>query len=1303
MNEVEIRITADDMSGPAFASAMGRLAALKKAADAVAKDRQITFDTTDALAKIAALKAAMGGVKVGGIDMSDLESSLMALRSKMQALGIADIADIDVQPGRLMTQLQLIKRLIQQAGISDIVGFNIKDSDLAAQLAKIHGLAETIPVRYDITGLGKLPLSMPAQNISDKFSIQGLDLAAQQLDQAKMQTDLFGQALNHLQSEKDALIEDINGGLIPSLAKTTLTTAATTRIFGGWGGILAGSIGGIGLWHLALDGALEATLSLGSAAAALTVGVATMVPTFQDVYTHLKAVQTVNSSLGSQIPPLTGQFDALAQAMSSRTIEAYGGALNLVNQNSGLLAKIAPQVVTGLDDWIAKIDLWSASQRGMGTILQNGVGFLHQFEGIVNSVGVSIANLIKADPGTAHFLLDIVGGAASLLEVVTKLPTPILATGLALHSFLLWGGAGIGLMSKLPGPLGAAGKAATEAGGHFGAAAGALRLLATSPWTWAAVGAASLGLLAYEGTQADNATKGFIASLDTGLANESASQAIGQIAVDMGRINSQMKSLNPSSFDAMGVSFSTAGYQIVGTWDALQKAASSFGSPGFWGSLGHLIEAPFTTGAASAVEYQNDISVLNNSLNALVGKQGNLFSETGKLMTQGYSYSQSLALMDMAGVKAGDSFALMQQKVANLITGYHNLSESGGMLTNAVNAVSFASLQQSSNVQTLNQGWDAFMSTIEGGESAFTGFAQQTIGLYQSLSTGGVKLSDSSGRVSASLALLASNAGSTKVSMTGLNSASLLAQQTFIQSASSANAQMDALTTLAAAAGLGTKGTDLLVTANKDLVSALLPAAGQSQTMTTILYALAQRGGYTGADSFKALSQWVGNTRNPMLDLQGVVGTLTQAAGNLTADVQNLSTALGTTLNDAMATAIFDATGGQKTFDNFATAILKTGDNSAQTRSAALNLAEGLYKLTGNTSDAQSEFETFAQKGLGLTKSQADTLWRETLPSLQGEINKLHGTTLGITVDANGYVDVNGYKISAGAYFSPHAAGGMITGGTAGMDSVPIMTMPGEVVVPTSMVNAGAIDHLRGYLPGFAAGGVVGNHGNLGMAFPRGAYNNIETDAIWATDNIASNAMKAFSSYVALQKAAASVPTIATAGSSGGIIATMMRNMAAQRGWTGTQWSALYDVEMREAGFNMTATNPTSGAYGLAQFINGPSEYAQYGGNSTTATGQITGMLNYIAQRYGNPENAWAHEQAYNWYDHGGILRPGATMAYNGTGQNEYVVGPQGLTVGLQVASGGSSAFESFMLEMIRNFVRVKGGGNVQTAFGRNK
>jgi len=54
------------------------------------------------------------------------------------------------------------------------------------------------------------------------------------------------------------------------------------------------------------------------------------------------------------------------------------------------------------------------------------------------------------------------------------------------------------------------------------------------------------------------------------------------------------------------------------------------------------------------------------------------------------------------------------------------------------------------------------------------------------------------------------------------------------------------------------------------------------------------------------------------------------------------------------------------------------------------------------------------------------------------------------------------------------AAGGLIRGGRKGVDSVLGLLMPDELVVPAHMVRAGMVDHLRGMLPGFAAGGRVG-------------------------------------------------------------------------------------------------------------------------------------------------------------------------------------------------------------------------------------
>lgn len=137
---------------------------------------------------------------------------------------------------------------------------------------------------------------------------------------------------------------------------------------------------------------------------------------------------------------------------------------------------------------------------------------------------------------------------------------------------------------------------------------------------------------------------------------------------------------------------------------------------------------------------------------------------------------------------------------------------------------------------------------------------------------------------------------------------------------------------------------------------------------------------------------------------------------------------------------------------------------------------------------------------------------------------------------------------------------------------------------------------------------------------------------------------------------------------SGGSVEALMKSMAASIGWTGAMWNALYNVEMREAGFRLDARNSSSGAYGLAQFINGPSEYYQYGGNPDTAAGQITGMLNYIRQRYGNPMAAWAHEMNFGWYDKGGKLPPGLSLALNTTGHDEiHTSGPVGGNVYINI------------------------------------
>jgi hypothetical protein len=110
--------------------------------------------------------------------------------------------------------------------------------------------------------------------------------------------------------------------------------------------------------------------------------------------------------------------------------------------------------------------------------------------------------------------------------------------------------------------------------------------------------------------------------------------------------------------------------------------------------------------------------------------------------------------------------------------------------------------------------------------------------------------------------------------------------------------------------------------------------------------------------------------------------------------------------------------------------------------------------------------------------------------------------------------------------------------------------------------------------------------------------------------------------------------------------------------WSATYWPAFVALEMREAGFNRFARNPTSGAYGIPQALP-PSKmpFAAQAAGGSHAGPQLSWMYGYIGQRYGNPLQAWAHEAAFNWYDQGGWLPPGLSLAMNGTGRPERVGG----------------------------------------------
>lgn len=92
------------------------------------------------------------------------------------------------------------------------------------------------------------------------------------------------------------------------------------------------------------------------------------------------------------------------------------------------------------------------------------------------------------------------------------------------------------------------------------------------------------------------------------------------------------------------------------------------------------------------------------------------------------------------------------------------------------------------------------------------------------------------------------------------------------------------------------------------------------------------------------------------------------------------------------------------------------------------------------------------------------------------------------------------------------------------------------------------------------------------------------------------------------------------------------RRMLRRFGWSRRQFRYLNLLWSHESGWNVHASNPYSGAYGIPQAVPGSKMAAAGRDWWSDARTQIRWGLRYIKQRYGSPRAAWRHEEATGWY-----------------------------------------------------------------------
>jgi hypothetical protein len=110
--------------------------------------------------------------------------------------------------------------------------------------------------------------------------------------------------------------------------------------------------------------------------------------------------------------------------------------------------------------------------------------------------------------------------------------------------------------------------------------------------------------------------------------------------------------------------------------------------------------------------------------------------------------------------------------------------------------------------------------------------------------------------------------------------------------------------------------------------------------------------------------------------------------------------------------------------------------------------------------------------GLGGKLKSAAAAFNTFRASVNSALGGINGRTVSVSVAMTSKTNPYPGGISGRA-----AAGMYVSRGRPGVDDQLILAQRGELVVPTRLVRAGAVDHLRGKIPGFAAGGQVGAPG----------------------------------------------------------------------------------------------------------------------------------------------------------------------------------------------------------------------------------
>jgi Transglycosylase SLT domain len=85
-------------------------------------------------------------------------------------------------------------------------------------------------------------------------------------------------------------------------------------------------------------------------------------------------------------------------------------------------------------------------------------------------------------------------------------------------------------------------------------------------------------------------------------------------------------------------------------------------------------------------------------------------------------------------------------------------------------------------------------------------------------------------------------------------------------------------------------------------------------------------------------------------------------------------------------------------------------------------------------------------------------------------------------------------------------------------------------------------------------------------------------------------------------------------------------------GYGSNQFDCFNNIIMRESKWDINATNPSSGAYGIPQALPGSKMASEGSDWRTNPATQIIWGIKYMKDRYGSPCGAWGFKSSNGWY-----------------------------------------------------------------------